>query len=212
MSKVPLADRIKPLREAFDAHGVKEPERIVQYSLLSPNRLAGVIRACDAVKDIPGATAEIGCASGGTTRLIALLCKRPHWACDTFEGLVDAGEIDDDLSNGDFRNDESTFEGVSSRAADLPNVTVLQGRFPDCAPVEMADAFYALVHIDTDTYQSMKDCFEWFAGRIVPGGMLILDDVIGRGTTGGKAFWAEANREGWELVEKNDPHVILRKV
>lgn len=212
MSKVPLSDRLKAVQPLFDEHGIVEGERILKYSLLSPARIAGMVRACAAVKDVPGATAEIGCASGGTTRLIAQMCNRQHWACDTFEGLVDAGEIDSDLENGDFCNHESTLAGVTQRASDLPNVQFLQGRFPDCAPWEMRNIFYALVHIDTDTYQSMKDCFAWFSDRIVPGGMLILDDVIGRGTVGGKQFWSETDRAGWEVVEENDPHVILRRL
>ena len=42
--------------------------------------------------------------------------------------------------------------------------------------------------------------------------MLILDDVIGRGTSGAKQFWSELDKSGWRVVEQNDPHVILRKL
>lgn len=212
MSKVPWEQRYEPLKEAFTAHGITDPQRILRYSLLSSQRLAGIVRACESIMKIHGATAEIGCASGGTTRLIALLCKRQHWACDTFEGLVDAGAADDDLANGDFKNHESTMQGVTERAADLGNVTFVQGRFPDCATEEMQTARYALAHIDTDTYQSMTDCFGFFAARMNCGAALILDDVIGKGTSGGKRFWAEMNRKGWIVVEENDPHVILRRL
>ena len=207
MSKVPIEMRVR-----MAALPVPAPELVVKYSLLSPARLGGVVRACRAIHDVPGATAEIGCASGGTTRLIVLLCHRQHWACDTFEGLVDAGELDPGLVNGDFRNHESTFEGVRQRAADLPGVTVVQGRFPDCATPQMEAATYALVHLDTDTYESMKAGFSFFGSRMAPGGRLILDDVIGKGTAGAKQFWREADRTGWKVVEENDPHVILRRI
>lgn len=211
MSKVPWETRYEGVRELFESHGIDDPGRVFKYCLLSPQRIAGIIRACDAVKKIDGATAEIGCASGGTTRLIALLCKRKRWACDTFEGLVDVGDSDENLENGDFANHESTLAGVTERAFDLPNVTVIKGRFPDCAPAGMNGPF-SLVHIDTDTYQSMRDCFGWFRTKVPKGGIVILDDVIGRGTTGGKLFWEEVDKTGWEVVEENDPHVIIKKV
>lgn len=207
MSKVAIEVRVQQA-----ALPVSSPERVVKYSLLSPKRLGGIVRACQAAERVPGATAEIGCASGGTTRLIALLCGRRHWACDTFEGLVDAGARDPDLKNGDFSNGESTFAGVVERASDLSNVTVVQGRFPDCATAEMQEATYALVHLDTDTYESMRDGFAWFKDRIARGGFLVLDDVIGRGTAGGKQFWSEADKSGWSVVEQNDPQVVLRKL
>jgi hypothetical protein len=139
-----------------------------------------------------------------------LLCQRKHWACDTFEGLVDAGEMDPGLTNGDFR--KSTFNGVTARAADLPDVTVVQGKFPDSATPEMESATYSLVHLDTDTYESMKAGFAFFASRMARGGRMILDDVIGRGTAGAKRFWRDADKTGWEVVEENDPQVILRRL
>lgn len=212
MSKVHWSIRYEAVREMFEARGIAEPERVLHFSLLSPQRIAGIIRACDAAQAAGGDTAEIGCASGGTTRLIALLLQRRHWACDTFEGLVDVGAEDDALKNGDFSNHESTVEGVTQRAADLPNVLVVKGLFPDCAPAEMSGARFALVHLDTDTYQSMRDGFAFFARRMVSGGLVVLDDVIGRGTSGAKRFWRELDKRGWAVVEENDPHVIIRKL
>lgn len=212
MSKIHWSVRYEPLREMFEARGIDRPELVLQFSLLSSQRIAGIIRACDAAQSVAGDTAEIGCASGGTTRLIALLMQRRHWACDTFEGLCDVGAEDDALKNGDFSNIESTFDGVSARASDLPTVRVVKGRFPDSAPEQMAAARFALVHLDTDTYLSMRDGFAFFESRVVSGGLVILDDVIGRGTSGAKLFWSDLDKRGWEVVEENDPHVIVRKL
>jgi len=209
MSKVHWSDRHPELIKELSARGI-HPEPVLKYSLLSSARLRAVIRACDNIANLPGITAEVGCASGGTSRLIASITGRQHWACDTFEGLVDADKNDKGLVNGDFKNEESVFDGVSSRLAGL-NAKVVKGRFPDCAPQEMADAQYALVHLDTDTYKSMADGFEFFQWRVVPGGYVILDDVIGKGTMGGKKFWAELDKTGWEVIEENDPHVVIRK-
>lgn len=189
-------------------------EGILTYSLLGSPRLTAVIRASDMAQGLEGESAEIGCASGGTTRLIAALNPdRRHWACDTFEGLLDADENDRGLKNGDFNNLDSKADGVRERCSDLPNVQVMQGYFPQCAPVEMCGAQYALVHLDTDTYKSMCDGFEFFRVRMVSGGVMILDDVIGKGTAGGKKFWTEVQAlpdRHWQVVEENNPHVVIR--
>lgn len=214
MSRVPFHKRITPsLRSAFDSAGINDPERIVKYSLLNAPRLEAIVRACVATAGLGGATAEIGCASGGTTRLIALMNGgKNHYAVDTFEGLKDADAGDGGLKNGDFENRESKLDGVRSRAADLANVEVIQGYFPDCATESMQAERYALVHLDTDTYTSMRAGFEFFQSRMLSGSMMILDDVIGRGTVGGKRFWKEMQRGNryWRIVESNDPHVVIR--
>ncbi len=173
------------------------------------------MRAVENTKSVPGDTAEIGCASGGTSRLIALLNGgKTHWACDTFRGLVDVTEVDTDLSNGKFFSSKhTTLELVSKLLADLPNARVRQGIFPDGAPVEMLQARYSMLHLDVDTYSSMKSCFKAFAGLMSRGGVMVLDDVIGRGTRGGKRAWAEILAEPhsrWRVIEENDPQAVIR--
>lgn len=181
----------------------------IDHSLLSTHRIEGILRAAREIENLDGDTAEIGCAAGGTSRLIALRCRRRHWACDTFVGLVDVCEHDD-LKNGKFRSEHST---TKRRLADLRNVEMVRGRFPDSAPEKMRSARFALVHIDVDTYRSIKDAFGFFAGRMTNGGVVVLDDVIGRGTAGGKRAWGEisaGDHSAWAVIEENDPQIVVR--
>lgn len=218
MSKLTLQQRLDSnLRDALERAGIfAEAAKILPFSLLSSARLRGVIRATGMLGDLAGETAEIGCNAGGTSRLIALLNGgRRHWACDTFEGLVDVGQQDSSerIINGAFKNHVATFAGASERLADLKHVRVVQGYLPNDAPPEMLAAQYALVHIDVDTYKSIHSCFAFFAPRMLQGGFLIMDDVIGRGTEGGKLAWREIvarSGDSFETVETNDPQVIVR--
>lgn len=190
-----------------------EAARIIPFSLLSATRLGGITRAVRSVAGVAGDTAEVGCNAGGTSRLIALLNgRRRHWACDTFEGLVDAGEEDGAgrIANGAFSNRYAKFDDVSQRMSDLPHVHVVKGYLPGDAPPDMREARFAFVHIDVDTYRSIHACFSFFAGRMMPGGVIVLDDVIGKGTEGGKLAWSEIGRDGFRVVEENDPQVVLR--
>lgn len=214
MSKLSTNERMDgALRQALSKNGLLgEAHNILRYSLLSSARMRAVIRASDATKHLDGESAEIGCCSAGTSRLIVLMNRgRRHWACDTFEGLVDAGDKDGDLKNGDFGNDEAKAAEVAARNRDLPEMQIVQGYFPSCAPEQMQTT-YRLVHLDTDTYRSMVDCFEWFAPRMVRGGVMLLDDVIGRGTEGGKKAWRYIcdTSKGWEQIEENDPQVVIQ--
>lgn len=202
----------KTLRQAG---AIDDAAHILPFTILSVSRLKGIARAVAGLGKIEGETAEIGCNAGGTTRLIARANGgRRHWACDTFTGIADAGEEDaGSVVNGSFSNRLAKEADVARRMADL-NVIVVGGYFPDCAPVEMAAARFAFVHIDVDSYRSVLSCFAFFSGRMAPGGLMALDDVIGRGTRGAKRAWSEilsspAARH-FDIIERNDPQVIVR--
>jgi hypothetical protein len=190
-----------------------DSETIVMHSLLDALRRTAVMDALDAIPEVLGDTAEIGCAGGGTSLLIAKLNGgRAHWACDTFDGLADCGE-QDDLRNRDFRSRRCTDAIVRARLAPQENITLLHGYFPDCAPQRMRESRFAFAHIDVDTYRSIHAAFAFFAARMSSGGFIALDDVIGRGTRGGIQAWREINagaRGRWEVISENDPQVIVR--
>lgn len=210
MSKIPYSARIasnpelagRLARLGIAEHG----EKIITRSMLSDGRLSAII---DALKRAPkGPTAEIGCSAGGASILIALLMGEEHWACDTFAGLADCDHRDD-VRNGAFRS-KSVSEVVAGFAP-FKNIRVAKGYFPESAPQEMRDARYSFVHIDVDTYRSIHQCFEFFGERMLPGGIIALDDVIGRGLRGAKTAWKEILKAGgpWKVVSQHDPQVIV---
>lgn len=192
-----------------DAFGRSETKRITGTSMLSTVRLKAIMGALEGLPE-GGDTAEIGCNAGGTTRLIAQRNGgRRHWAVDTFVGLVDA-EPRDGLKNGDFAG--TSFQQARVMLADLGNIRMVQGYFPACAPPEMLAARYAFVHLDVDTNRSIRDCFAFFETRMLPGGVIALDDVIGRGTRGAKLAWQGMlpKASGWRVIAENDPQAIVR--
>lgn len=199
------------LRNELRRLGIPDPEASVSpYSLLSVSRIKGIVDSVLATNGLDGATAEIGCAAGGTSLVIGTINHgRKHWACDTFKGLVETSEIDTDLWIGQFSAATLTHAAVEQRLGHLPNVSVIEGFFPECAPAEM-DTRYSFVHLDVDTYASMLNCWAWFRDRMLPGGIIAMDDVIGRGTIGGKQAFLEMDRRGYKVIAQNDPQVIVR--
>lgn len=182
-------------------------EAIMGNSLLSQARLESINRALKRLP--PGDTAEIGCQGGGTSLLIATAGRR-HWACDTFRGLMDVGEFDGGLKNGDFTIHKHGLADAARQRLTDAGIRVVTGPFPASAPGEMKAATFAFVHIDVDTYESIKACFAFFAARMTPGGAIALDDVVGNGTAGAKKAWREIDKRGLKVVSETECQQIVR--
>lgn len=69
------------------------------------------------------------------------------------------------------------MEEVSSFLSECKNVKLIKGIFPGSA-AHLKDTEFAFVHIDTDFYLSVKACLEWFWPRLLPGGIIVLDDYL----------------------------------
>jgi O-methyltransferase len=129
----------------------------------------------------PGAILEVGVWRGGTG---ALLAKRlelaglegPVYLCDTFEGVVKAGEHDGVYKGGEHSDTSKELVARLLASLQIKNAQIIQGIFPDVSGPMVADSSFRLVHIDVDTYQSAKDIMEWAWGRLVSGGMVVYDD------------------------------------
>lgn len=197
--------------EAFRDHAADSVERCVALSLLDTPRLVSVGECLRLVRDVDGDTAEVGIASGGTSKLIALANGgRTHWACDTFDGLADVCDLDVGLTNKMFQN---VLPPVREELAGSPNVRIVPGYFPESAPLAMAASRFAFVHIDVDTYQSITNCFDFFAERMAPGGVIALDDVLEEsGCPGAQKAWCEIleRRAGWKVVAEAPPQAVVR--
>lgn len=199
------------LAELFKKHGMSAADQalVLQTSLLSTGRLIGMIQALEVARGVAGETAEVGVAHGGTSRLIALRNGgRRHWCCDTFVGLVDVGPNDPQFSNGQFNN---PLPKVAATLRGLSNVEMVSGYFPQSAPEAMREARFSLVHIDVDTYASIKGCFQFFASRMAPGGVIVLDDVIKpHGCAGAIKAFRELPQIGWKVIARTAPQAVVR--
>jgi len=121
---------------------------------------------------INGDIAEVGIYEGGSAKIIceAKGDKTLH-LFDTFTGLPNVTDIDEGLKNGDY---SSNYEKVKDYL-DYSNVHIYKGLFPDTAePIK--NKKFSLVNLDVDTYQSTKDCLEFFYDRMNKGGIIISHD------------------------------------
>ena len=127
-------------------------------------------------RDLAGEFWECGVYRGGMSYVLhqAIRATRPRMQrmFDSFEGLPEP--TDKDLhEKGEFASTlEETFALFGQ---DQPTPWAIKGWIPDTF-AGFEDARIALAHIDLDLYQSTADALDFVWERIVPGGVMILDD------------------------------------
>lgn len=151
-------------------------------TLISPDRLAVIRHLCGLVGNVPGNAIEVGVYKGGSLAVIAK--AMPHktvYGFDTFEGLpASKHSTSEHHQPGEFNSGsmEEIEKALQSDCIDVQNFKLVKGIFPEC----MGDAgdtsfgHVCFAHLDVDFEQSMRDCLEWVAFRMRPGGIIVCDD------------------------------------
>ena len=152
-------------------------------TLLYYDRLYSLYQAIWNVRRLAGngvSVAEVGVYRGGGSYFIAsavnsLFKIMPNiHAIDTFEGHPDDIREEDD-SHWPGKFGDTSFSEVKDYLSVFPNVVVHQGRFQDRCSNLAAERF-CFVHVDVDIYSATRDCLEFFAERLLPGGVVVVDD------------------------------------
>lgn len=156
---------------------------------------------------------DLGVWIGWSTRLTADQSGRAVHGFDTFEGLVEDWQVDDQLviKRGTFSLTEPLAQrfiadtGVTLRDGVPPalgrDVEFVKGSTYDTlAPFLAArpDAPIALFHMDLDTYESCLHALETCRDRFVEGSVLVFDEYL---VTNGemRAFYEFQRRHGLEF-------------
>ena len=165
-----------------DSTEFKEDHRIV-----AKNTLVDVYRCFElwslvaqALKH-PGDILEVGVWRGGTGVLMAQQAQRiapltKVYLCDTFAGVVKAGEKDNGYKGGEHADTSVEIVQDLIDLAGVNNVEILTGIFPDDGGDKLQDRRFALCHIDVDVYDSAKAVFDWVWPKLNVGGMVVFDD------------------------------------
>jgi O-methyltransferase len=131
---------------------------------------------------VKGDIIEVGVWRGGTG---FLLCERATqfgtrnvYLCDTFSGVVKAGERDNTYVGGEHADVD--VHGVISffSSHNLVNYRIVRGIFPDETGKLLRDAEFCFAHIDVDVYQSARDSFDFIWRRMPIGGIVVFDDYL----------------------------------
>lgn len=175
--------------------------KVREFTLVPIERVVANIRAIDHVlrMNIPGEIVECGIWKGGSTMAMALAAMeqpREIWMYDTFEGMTDPTEFDVDIhgksaatrmkedarKNRGVRGSVYAFAPLEEVQANMQStgypdemLHFIKGPVEKTIPENMPEKI-AVARIDTDWYESTRHELEHLFPRIVPGGVLIVDD------------------------------------
>jgi O-methyltransferase len=177
-------------------------ERVAAATMTSTERMHALYQAINYATDagIGGAVVECGVWRGGSSMLsaLALLARddssRTLWLYDTFEGMVAPGDLDvthDGIPasvlletqerTGNAVNDwcVASIEDVRAHmdATGYPRerVRLVEGKVEETIPAQVPDTI-AVLRLDTDWFESTWHELVHLYPRLVPGGVLIVDD------------------------------------
>jgi O-methyltransferase len=159
-----------------------------EFTMVPENIYTGNLHLASTVRSLSGAVVECGTWRGGMIAGIAdVLGPHRHYRLfDSYEGLPPAQAIDGeaalawqrDTSNPGYydncrASDDQARQAMSQSAA--TDYTLVKGWFNDTLPVDNVGPI-ALLRMDADWYDSTKAILDNLAGRVVPGGLIIVDD------------------------------------
>ena len=124
-----------------------------------------------------GAIAELGVWHGGTLKLMVdqFTDDRMAYGFDTFTGIPGEQLQQQERKLKGWFSDAS-LESVRNEFKAYPNVQIIKGLFPNTITDEHRNATYSIVHLDADIYVPIRAGIEFFWPRIVPGGVIVIDD------------------------------------
>ena len=203
-------------------HGVSK------YTMTSPERLLAL---CDAIQyivdqDLPGDIVECGVWRGGSmmaaasTLLQAGDASRRLWLFDTFDGMSEPDAADIDLAGNPAtrllseqdKQDamsiwcRSPLDEVKSNLASTGypdgQMEFVAGKVEETIPGKIPETISCL-RLDTDWYESTMHELVHLYPRLVPGGVLIIDDY---------GHWQGCRRAVDEYIEKNSLSLFLNRI
>jgi len=130
-----------------------------------------------------GAIIEFGTAQGGSTRELSRLAPdRLVYTLDVMTGL-DPRDYDSSLDN----RSEVGFGKWTVKPSQwlhlYPNVQFIEGRLEDTLPkfnLAQPELKFCLAYVDVNTYKSTSEALDFIRNRMVPGGLIVIDDYAGR--------------------------------
>jgi predicted O-methyltransferase YrrM len=161
---------------------------------------------------------EVGVWRGGTGCLMAKKCQLARinvsiHLCDTFKGVVKAGELDTAYSGGEHADTSEQVVSDLIRKLRLNNAQVLKGVFPDDTGSLIENSTFRFCHIDVDVYQSAKDIIEWIWRRLVTGAVVVYDDYGFSGCEGITRLVNDERRSADRIVVHNlNGHAVVVKI
>jgi O-methyltransferase len=158
------------------------------FTMVPRRRGVANLLLCQERAPSSGCIVECGVWRGGMSAAMAdTLPGRMHFLFDSFEGMPEAKEIDGPGALDYQRNKtspwyrdncrvESSFAEKAMQMSAAKRFNIIQGWFSETLPGFVLPEPIAVLRLDADWYESTKVCLDNFYPKVMPGGLIILDD------------------------------------
>jgi len=181
-------------REAFKRIDIRQlvpfgeiADRVIRdgRTYLNVDRLYTIWHAVESLPPSARAVAEVGVYRGGSAWFMADALRRsgremPFYVCDTFQGHVEVDDSVDGVHRPGVQFTRVKADKVAKYLREFPFIRMQVGDIRETAPAFAGESAFGLVHLDVDVYPITRFCLDFFGPRVVPGGMMVMDDY---GTT-----------------------------
>jgi O-methyltransferase len=175
-------------------------EKVTEYTMTSFERQHALYEATQYVlkNNIQGDIVECGVWRGGSTMIAATALldagdtSRTMYLYDTFTGMSEPTDKDinvhgsaakgkwkslahDDINDWDYASLDEVKKNVYSTGYPENKIMFVEGKVEETIPATIPEKI-ALLRLDTDWYESTRHELEHLFPRLVPGGVLIIDD------------------------------------
>jgi hypothetical protein len=212
----------------FTAQEIRIWEAVRPHTMTSPERTIALMRAVEYVlqHQIPGDFVECGVWRGGSMMAVArvllkaLDTSRTLHLFDTFEGMPTPSAEDFVEADGTAAQDLLASEdpqqslvwaiagldlvkrNMESTGYPSGRIHYVPGKVEDTIPAQAPDQI-ALLRLDTDWYESTRHEMLHLFPRLVPGGVLVLDDY---------GHWAGARKAVDDYLSAHQIPLLLCRV
>ncbi len=169
---------------AHIAHG-QLFERFAHYTRLQKSEYCLNLDLASAYRTVDGSVVECGVWRGGMSAGLAALLgnQRDYYLFDSFEGLPEASKIDgkkaiDWQATNEVDNcrTEEIFAHEAMKLAGAERYHIVKGWFNQTLPPFHPAQRIAILRLDADWYSSTAECLNYLYEKVVPGGLIIVDD------------------------------------
>jgi len=176
----PSAHKLYDFREEPGFAEVAQAAIADGRTLLSYDRLLVLWQAVKNAYQLQQPVSEVGSYRGGSAWFLASAFAHfghnvPIHIFDTFSGHPDQIYLSKDGPHQVGLFSDTSLAQVTDYLSGFENVSIHDGRFED-RRTDIAELSFGLVHIDVDIYQSTLSCLEFFWPRLVPNGVMVIDD------------------------------------
>lgn len=219
--------RLQKLALTYEEDFIRIHERVREFTMTSVERQYALYGAVQQITDanVNGDLVECGVWKGGSSMIsaLALLSRGSHdrklYLYDTFAGMSEPTARDvnvdgvaaegqwrklqvGDINKWDYASRAEVEANLASTGYPSDRLVLVEGKVEDSIPSVLPQRI-AILRLDTDWYESTKHELEHLYPRLVPGGILLLDDY---------GHWGGARQAVDEYFQKHGVHMFLQRI